>query len=162
MKDCRVAKVRIMVTSPRRELLLLACCSFIPCLFHAIGLRQLCFFQSFFLLVFFLKLLSFFHSWILFSLLYQLSVLLFHFEAYQDRSRLLNFPLLRLKRIDPKETFDEADPYMKQEILRLILHYLQQEGFSHAILVLGDEANMKMRENLPSLSSVISLFTILC
>lgn len=50
----------------------------------------------------------------------------------------------REKRVDPRKVFDPEHPGVKNDILRIIGMYLEQEGFSAASLTLQDEAQIKL------------------
>eukprot|EP01052_Picozoa_sp_SAG31_P041731 SAG31_NODE_6409_length_2030_cov_1.370274_2_plen_298_part_00 len=46
------------------------------------------------------------------------------------------------------QLFDPADPRIKEDILRMIIQYLQGEGYMASVLILQDEANVKGKERL--------------
>ncbi|OQR91077.1 hypothetical protein THRCLA_22491 [Thraustotheca clavata] len=48
--------------------------------------------------------------------------------------------------IAPEATFDENSPDIKDDILRLIVQYLQNEGYSSASATILDETNVKLME----------------
>ena len=52
----------------------------------------------------------------------------------------------RVKTVQESATLDPSDPQIKQDILRMILQYLQDEGYSTSFLTVQDEANVKLAE----------------
>ena len=52
----------------------------------------------------------------------------------------------RVKTVRESTTLDPSDPQIKQDILRMILQYLQDEGYSTSFLTVQDEANVKLAE----------------
>jgi COMPASS component SWD3 len=51
-----------------------------------------------------------------------------------------------LRRIPPSQALNVDDPHVKQDVVRLIGLYLQQEGYSATAFALQDEANVKLRD----------------
>ena len=52
----------------------------------------------------------------------------------------------RTKTVHEKASLNPSDPRIKQDILRMILQYLQDEGYSASFLTVQDEANIKLAE----------------
>jgi len=46
-----------------------------------------------------------------------------------------------------KDTFDSHDPRMKEDIVRIVIQYLQDEGYTASMMTLQDEANVKAGEH---------------
>eukprot|EP00190_Bangiopsis_sp_CCMP1999_P003760 CAMPEP_0198731134 /NCGR_PEP_ID=MMETSP1475-20131203/28264_1 /TAXON_ID= ORGANISM="Unidentified sp., Strain CCMP1999" /NCGR_SAMPLE_ID=MMETSP1475 /ASSEMBLY_ACC=CAM_ASM_001111 /LENGTH=585 /DNA_ID=CAMNT_0044494053 /DNA_START=340 /DNA_END=2094 /DNA_ORIENTATION=+ len=44
-----------------------------------------------------------------------------------------------------KLIFDSNDPHIKEDIIRIIIQYLQDEGYTNSSMILQDEANVKMK-----------------
>ena len=54
-------------------------------------------------------------------------------------------PVLR-PRVRPDALFDAANPYIKDDLVRMIAQWCEDEGYYTSMLALQDEANMKMAE----------------
>ncbi|KAL1515882.1 hypothetical protein AB1Y20_002497 [Prymnesium parvum] len=52
----------------------------------------------------------------------------------------------KAKTVRESSTIDPTDPNIKEDILRMILQYLQNDGYSASFLTLQDEANVKLAE----------------
>ncbi|GAM24710.1 hypothetical protein SAMD00019534_078850, partial [Acytostelium subglobosum LB1] len=47
---------------------------------------------------------------------------------------------------DDPQIFDPSDPQLKEDIIRMIIQYLQDEGYTASLLTVQDEANVKFTE----------------
>jgi hypothetical protein len=50
--------------------------------------------------------------------------------------------------IPPEATFDEGNDQIKKDLIRMIIQYLQREGFTMSSATIQDEANIKLVEKL--------------
>ena len=53
---------------------------------------------------------------------------------------------VRPKRVTEQRTINPADPKIKQDIIRMILQYLQEEGYAASFVTIQDETNVKLAE----------------
>ena len=51
----------------------------------------------------------------------------------------------RNTRIDPVQTFEHDDPKIRDDIVKMIVQYLESAGYTSSAAVLQDESNVKMR-----------------
>ena len=58
---------------------------------------------------------------------------------------------VRPKRVTEQRTINPADPKIKQDIIRMILQYLQEEGYAASFVTIQDETNVKLAEQRPTL-----------
>ena len=53
----------------------------------------------------------------------------------------------RTKQVQEAQTFDTFSPQIKQDIMQMILQYMQDEGYTASVMTIQDEANVKLVEH---------------
>ncbi|KAF2068728.1 hypothetical protein CYY_009949 [Polysphondylium violaceum] len=56
--------------------------------------------------------------------------------------------------LEDNEIFDPNDPQIKEDIIRMIIQYLQDEGYTSSLLTVQDEANVKFSEHVYKISQM--------
>eukprot|EP01083_Nonionella_stella_P097845 275095_1 len=68
----------------------------------------------------------------------------------------------RKRNIDPEnETFDPCKPQIKESIIRMIVDYLQNEGFGASVTTIQDESNCRLVEKSKEMSKLNQLKTVI-
>ncbi|KYR00548.1 hypothetical protein DLAC_02562 [Tieghemostelium lacteum] len=55
---------------------------------------------------------------------------------------------------DEHKIFDSEEPQIKEDIIRMIIQYLQDEGYTASLLTIQDEANVKFSEHVYKISQM--------